>query len=170
MPGSLQTLAIKLMPFCLLMLFAPDFELDQVRQNYISAAQSKKSAQDFHKALETVPQTHPDATILAYKAASQVLMAKYEGGLVKKMRYFNRGTDLLEEVIKKAPNNYEARLIRLNIQDNVPWITGYTGDIDDDKAFLVKNYTKQDAALKAFTKKYIQQSEAFTDKEKEQFK
>jgi tetratricopeptide (TPR) repeat protein len=161
---------MKLLPLCLLLFFAVDFELAQVRQNYINAAQTHKHAQDFYKAFEAVTETHPDATIVAYKAASQVLMAKYEGGLVSKMRYFNRGKKLLEKVIDKAPDNYEARLIRLNIQDNVPWITGYTGDIDDDKAFLIKNYSKQDAALKAFTKKYILQSGAFSDKEKAQFK
>lgn len=161
---------MKLLPFYLLLFFAADFDLPVVRQNYIDAAQSEGSAVNFHKTFESVAETHPDATILAYKAASQVLMAKYEGGLVKKMRYFNRGTDLLEKVIDKAPNNYEARLIRLNIQDNVPWITGYTGDIDDDKAFLIKNYTKQDAALKAFAKKYILQSEAFSDEEKKLLK
>lgn len=162
---------MKVITLCLLLLAAmPDFKLEEVRQSYISAARSEKSAQDFHKTFEAVAETHPDATLLAYKAASRVLMAKYEGGLVSKMRYFNRGKKLLEKAIEKAPQNYEARLIRLNIQDNVPWITGYTGDIDDDKAFLIKNYTKQDAALKAFTKKYIQQSGAFSDKEKAQFK
>ncbi|KOS06744.1 hypothetical protein AM493_12435 [Flavobacterium akiainvivens] len=161
---------MKLLPLCLLLFFAEDFELTRVRQNYIDAALTQKSALEFHKAFEAVAETHPDATILAYKAASQVLMAKYEGGVITKMRYFNRGKKLLEKVIEKAPNNYEARLIRLNIQDNVPWITGYTGDIKIDKAFLIKNYTAQDAALKAFTKKYIQQSEAFSDKEKALFK
>jgi hypothetical protein len=161
---------MKLLPLCLLLFFAADFELPVVRQNYIDAAQSESSAKSFHKTFESVAETHPDATIVAYKAASQVLMAKYEGGLVKKMRYFNRGTDLLEKVIAKAPSNYEARLIRLNIQENVPWITGYTGDIDDDKEFLIKNYPKQDAELKAFTRKYVLQSDEFSDKEKAQFK
>ncbi len=161
---------MKLLSLCLLLFLTNDLALPVVRQSYIQAAQSEKSAQDFRKTLDGVAETHPDATLLAYKAASQVLMARYSGNLVGRMRYFNRGKKLLEKVIKKSPDNYEARLIRLNIQENVPWITGYTGDIDADKAFLIKNYTRQDAALKAFTKKYIRQSGAFSDEEKAQFK
>jgi hypothetical protein len=104
--------------------------------------------------------------LLAYKAASIVLLAKYESGIFSKTRLFNRGTDLLEQTIKRSPDNYEARLIRFNIQDNVPWITGYTGDIKTDKAFLIKNYPKQTEDLKAFTKTYILQCDAFNAKEK----
>jgi hypothetical protein len=79
------------------------------------------------------------------------------------------GTDMLDAAIKKHPDNYEARLIRLNIQDNVPWITGYTSEIKEDKAFLIKNYINQPEGLKTFTKKYVKQSSAFTDKEKKAF-
>jgi hypothetical protein len=161
---------MKILPLCLLFLFTNIFELDSIRQSYIDAAVSQKSADAFHKSFEKIPDNHDDATLLAYKAASIVLLAKYEGGLISKTRLFNRGTDLLEAVLKKAPNNYEARLIRLNIQDNVPWITGYTSEIKQDKAFLIKNYTKQDEALKAFAKKYIMQCDAFSEKEKAQFK
>jgi len=169
-PASYTHNCMKFISLCFLFLFSSTFELDTIRQNYIEAAVSEKSADAFHKSFEGVPDTHTDYTVLAYKAASTVLLAKYEGNPIKKMRHFNRGTDLLEAVIKKAPANYEAHLIRLNIQDNVPWITGYTSEIKEDKVYLIKNYNKQDDALKAFAKKYILQSEAFTDKEKAAFK
>lgn len=153
--------------FALLLITTTTPELKTVRQQYIEAAQSEKSADSFYNALQSIE--GDDATLMAYKAASVVLMAKYEKGLISKTRLFNRGTDMLEETIEKAPDNYEARLIRLNIQENVPWITGYKSEIKEDKAFLIKNYSKQPQDLKAFTKKYIQQSEAFSDKEKELF-
>jgi hypothetical protein len=143
-------------------------ELRTLRENYVSAAQSKEDANTFHESLSKI-ENSSNATIMAYKAASIVLLAKYESGLIAKTRLFNRGTALLEETIKKNPDDYEARLIRLNIQDNVPWITGYKDDIDTDKAFLIKNYSKQPADLKAFTKRYVKQSGAFSDKEKQYF-
>ena len=158
---------MKLISFCILFLLTNVYELETVRQQYINAAQSKEHADSFYNALQNVEEG--DATLMAYKAASVVLMAKYEKGLITKTRFFNRGTDMLDETIDKAPDNYEARLIRLNIQDNVPWITGYKSEIDEDKAFLIKNYTKQPKDLRAFTKKYVQQSDAFSDKEKELF-
>jgi hypothetical protein len=141
-------------------------ELSTVRRQYIEAATSEQSAGSFHKSFSAISDTHADNTLLAYKAASIVLMAKYEGNFISKTRFFNRGTGLLESVIKKDPTNFEARLIRLNIQDNVPWITGYTGDIKEDKAFLLKNFASQSEDLKVFAKAYIKQSGAFSDKEK----
>ena len=161
---------MKLLSFCFLLFFTLHTpELSSLRAGYISAATSQVSADAFYKTLENISDNHDNQTVLAYKAASIVLLAKYESGLFSKTRLFNRGTDLLEQAIKKAPDNYEARLIRLNIQDNVPWITGYTGDIKEDKAFLIKNYTKQPNDLKAFTKAYIMQCDAFKAKEKEAF-
>lgn len=152
--------------FLCLLFITPKNELATIRQQYINAAVSQSKASDFYTSLKEIENSHSNTTLLAYKAASQVLMAKYENGIVPKMRYFNRGTDLLEEVIAKDGQNYEARLIRLNIQDNVPWITGYTSEIDEDKEFLITNYAKQPEDLKAFTRKYVIQSGAFTDKEK----
>jgi len=161
---------MKLLSLCFLWLFTnPVPELATLRVKYVSAATSQASADAFYKTLESINENHDNHTVLAYKAASIVLLAKYESGLFSKTRLFNRGTGLLELAIKKAPNNYEARLIRLNIQDNVPWITGYTGDIKEDKAFLIKNYESQPDDLKAFTKAYIMQCDAFKAKEKTAF-
>ena len=151
---------------CLLLFFFTfeDYELAAVRQGYIDAAVSERDADAFYKRFETIADASP--TLMAYKAASIVLLAKYESGLFTKTRLFNRGTNLLESVIKKAPDNYEARLIRLNIQDNVPWITGYTSDIKKDKAFLIRHYNLQDNGLKLFVKQYAAKSGAFTPAER----
>jgi len=158
---------MKLVLLCFsIVLFTVTPELSLVRKQYIGAATSEAQAGAFHKSFENITDTHHDATILAYKAASIVLLAKYESGLFSKTRLFNRGTKLLETAISKDPYNYEVRLIRLNIQDNVPWITGYTGDIKADKTFLLKNYNTQPEDLKAFAKAYIIQSGTFSDKEK----
>ncbi len=161
---------MKFLPLVLLFIFSnPNPELVSIRQKYVDAATSESSANEFHSDLKDLQSTGSNHTLLAYKAASIVLLAKYESGLIKKTKLFNRGTDLLEDVIEKAPNNYEARLIRLNIQDHVPWITGYTSELKEDKAFLIKNYAKQDMALRDFTKKYALQSDAFSKKEKAMF-
>lgn len=162
---------MKLLSFLFLFTFAnAGTELALVRQNYISAATSAAGADTFRKSFENVNDGHGDATLVAYKAASIVLMAKYEEGVFAKMRFFNRGKDLLEATIKKSPDNYEARLIRLNIQDNVPWITGYTSKIREDKAFLMKYFAQQPYDLRLFTQKYVSQCDAFSDKEKALFK
>lgn len=155
--------------FTLIFMTSNNYELPVVRQKYVSAATSQVSADTFHESFQNVGEDHNNATLVAYKAASIVLLAKYEDGVFAKMRYFNQGKKLLEATIKKAPDNYEARLIRLNIQDNVPWITGYTSNIKEDKAYLIKNFGKQPEDLKAFTQKYVLQCQAFSIKEKAVF-
>jgi len=147
-----------------------NYELPVVRQKYVNAAISQLSADTFHESFESVTADHDNTTLVAYKAASMVLLAKYEDGVFSKMRFFNQGKKLLEATIKKAPDNYEARLIRFNIQDNVPWITGYTSNIKEDKTFLIKHFGKQPEDLKVFTQKYILQCDAFSAKEKAVFK
>lgn len=156
----MKIILASLLLFCIF-----DYELPALRQGYIEAATSETAAQAFHKKLQGIDDSH-SGTLVAYKAASIVLLAKYEGNIIKKTRLFNRGTELLESAIKQSPDNYEARLIRLNIQDNVPWITGYTSDIKKDKAFLLLHYRKQPESLRSFAKSYILRSDAFNDEEK----
>lgn len=160
---------MKLSLILLIMAFSNSFELASVRSRYVDAATSETAAVAFHKSFEPVGSNH-STTLQAYKAASVVLLAKYESGIVKKMKLFNRGTDLLEQTIAKDPSNYEARLIRFNIQDNVPWITGYTSDIKEDKKFLIANYARQPEDLKQFAKSYAMYCESFTSAEKALFK
>ena len=156
----MKIILASLLLFCIF-----DYELPALRQAYIEAATSEIAAQGLHKKLQGIDDSH-SGTLVAYKAASIVLLAKYEGSIIKKTRLFNRGTELLESAIKQSPDNYEARLIRLNIQDNVPWITGYTSEIKKDKAFLLQHYRKQPGALRSFAKNYILQSDAFSEAEK----
>lgn len=163
-------MGLKLMALAATLFFiTARYEMSGIRESYVNAATSAVEAGKFYSRLESVDDSHPNSTIVAYKAASIVLKARYEDGLFAKAKLFNRGTELLDTTIAKAPADYEARLIRLNIQDNVPWITGYTSDIKKDKAFLIANYPKQAPDLKAFAKAYIVQSDAFTKKEKAAF-
>ena len=165
-----NTMGLKLIALTATMFFiTARYEMSGIRESYVNAATSEAGAGKFYSRLETVEDSHPNSTIVAYKAASIVLKARYESGLFAKAKLFNRGTELLDATIAKAPADYEARLIRLNIQDNVPWITGYTSAIKKDKAFLVANYAKQAPDLKTFAKAYVVQSDAFTEKEKAAF-
>lgn len=88
----------------LLLLFVTDYKLPAVRTAYIEAATSETATQSFHKKMQGIDDSHP-ASLIAYKAASIVLLAKYEGNIIKKTRLFNRGTELLESAIKQSPDN-----------------------------------------------------------------
>lgn len=58
----------------------------------------------------------------------------------------------------------------MSVQENIPKIVGYRGSLKDDKAFLLNNYSKQNAALKTYIKKFAAQSKTMTDAEKAMLK
>ncbi len=62
-----------------------------------------------------------------------------------KLDSFNKGKELLEKEIKSNPNNVEYRFLRLAIQERAPWIVRYASNIDEDKDFIIKNFSKLDA-------------------------
>ncbi|RZK66800.1 MAG: hypothetical protein EOO95_04770 [Pedobacter sp.] len=144
-------------------------DIASLRKQYIAAAESEQEANELHQQLEKVDETGKEFTKLGYKSAAIVLQAKYAKGLLTKKNLFTKGVKLLDATIDRAPNNYEVRLLRLNIQENAPGITGYTKNIKEDKAFLIKNYNSQPADLREFTKDFVEVSESFTKQEKALF-
>lgn len=144
-------------------------DLAQVRQKYIAAAESATAADELYAMLDDVPDTSKETTMVAYKAAAMTLQAKYAKGMLNKKKLFEKGAKLLEAVIAKDASNYEARLIRLSIQEGAPKITGYKKKIAEDKAFLTRNYNSQTAALQKFTKDFVSGSASFTKEEKAGF-
>lgn len=145
-------------------------DISAIREKYISAATSEQAAKELEAMLKDVSDNSSNTTMVAYKAASITLQAKYAKGLLTKKNLFTTGAKLLEATVARDSDNYEARLIRLNIQENAPGITGYKDNIEQDKAFLAKHYANQSADLKLFTKNFVKNSASFSDAERAAFK
>lgn len=137
-------------------------DLEALRSSYAKANLSNDNTEAFINLAEK--QSGSDAVTNGYKAAAQIMEAK----ITKKNRkaLVKTGATSLESIIKNNPNNIELRVIRLSVQENIPKIVGYRGSIKDDKAFLISNYSKQNAALKNYVKKFAMQSKSFTDAER----
>ncbi|SHG77626.1 hypothetical protein [Chryseobacterium sp. OV279] len=137
-------------------------DLESLRNSYAKANQSNDNTEAFINLAEK--QSGSDAVTTGYKAAAQIMEAK----ITKKNRkaLVKTGATSLESIIKSNPNNIELRLIRLSVQENIPKIVGYRGSIKDDKAFLINNYSKQNAALKSYVKKFAMQSKSFSEAER----
>lgn len=137
-------------------------DLEALRSSYAKANLSNDNTEAFINLAEK--QSGSDAVTNGYKAAAHIMEAK----ITKKNRkaLVKTGATSLESIIKNNPNNIELRVIRLSVQENIPKIVGYRGSIKDDKAFLISNYSKQNAALKNYVKKFAMQSKSFTDAER----
>lgn len=140
--------------------------LESLRESYAKANISNANTESFINTAEKA--SGSDAITLGYKAAAKIMEAK----IAKQNRkaLVKSGATNLEAVIKNNPNNAELRLIRMSVQENIPKIVGYRGSIKDDKAFLISNYSKQNAALKNYIKRFAAQSKIMTEAEKATFK
>ena len=150
--------------FCILFLVNPS--ITEIRELYIKASLSKINAEAFHSKLQSVS-NKDDNTLVAYKAASLTLMAKYAKGIKNKKIFFREGVFLLESLITKHPKDIELRFIRLTIQENAPKIVKYKKNISEDKSLIINSLNNvKNKALKTYIKSYVLESKAFSDKEK----
>ena len=158
-----------LLSFVLWISFIGSPDLASIRKMYSTVVKSEANAKEFSTKMADISNSD-DKTLVAYKAASILLISKFEKKIQTKMDRFKEGAKLLESTIKSEPNNIEIRMIRLSIQENVPGITGYKKNIKEDKNFIITHYNEQNIALKEYLKAFVLQSKSFSDKEKQLIK
>lgn len=136
--------------------------VESLRDSYAKSNTSNANTEAFINLAEKT--SGSDAVIQGYKAAAKIMEAK----IVKQNRkaLVKSGATNLEAVIKSNPNNVELRLIRMSVQENIPKIVGYRGSLKDDKAFILNNYSKQNATLKNYIKRFAAQSKTMTEAER----
>lgn len=106
----------------------------------------------------------------AYKGAAIALKSRYAIDAKTKRKLFVEGVKGVELALKNNPDNAEIRLIRLSIQENTPKILKYKAHIGEDKKILLDSFGQQTPALKAYIKKYANQSKVFSEQEKQVLK
>lgn len=151
-----------------LLLFFQSGDLDALRNAYSKANSSSQGAKNFIDLADK--NSSSDPLTKGYKAAAEILEAKITTEKNKRKSFVKSGATELESVIKSNPNNVELRLIRMSVQENIPKIVGYSKNLKEDKAYILTNYAKQNAALKVYIKKFAMQSKTMTPTEKNSLK
>lgn len=164
---TLVLLALTIIPSS----FAQDLSLPDIRKQYVQGAENEETAEKLLKALKAAD----TPVTLAYKGAAQAVMAKYATLPSKKYSLAKKGLEMIDNAIAKDPENIEIRYLRFTIQENVPGFLGLSGDMDKDKAVIVKNVSKRkeyqidDAFLKEMVL-FMIDSEECSDEEIEKLK
>lgn len=143
-------------------LFFFQTDLEALRNSYAKANASNANTEAFINIAEK--QSGSDIVTNGYKAAARIMEAKIAKQNRKSL--VKSGATSLESIIKNNPNNIELRLIRLSVQENIPKIVGYRGSLKDDKAFILNNYSKQNASMKNYIKRFASQSKTMTPQER----
>ena len=69
---------------------------------------------------------------------------------------------MINNSIKKDSKDVENRLIRLIIQENIPKFIKYNQNIQEDKTFIVENYSSAPKEVKTLVKSYAKKYNTFT--------
>lgn len=120
---------------------AQTMELSEVRKQYVESALREEAARDLLKSLSQESALSP--VLLAYKGATQALMAKYATLPGKKYSLAKKGLAFLEQAIAIDPENIEIRYLRFTIQENVPSFLGLSKDLKNDKIVILKNAARR---------------------------
>lgn len=91
----------------------------------------------------------------AHKGALTMKKASFVKSPATKLSLFKEGNKLLEDAIKKEPNNVEYRFLRYVIQVNSPAILGYNKEKETDLAFIKKSKSKLNSTLKKIIEDYL---------------
>lgn len=149
-----------------LFFFFQTSDLEALRNSYSKANSSNANIEGFINIAEK--QSGNDAVTMGYKAAAQIMEAKIAKNNRKNL--VKTGATSLESIIKSNPNNIELRLIRMSVQENIPKIVSYNKNLKEDKALIISNYNKQNAALKTYIRKFAAQSKTMSAVEKNSLK
>ena len=83
---------------------------------------------------------------------------------MEKLKYFNRGSEKIDSAVDEDSSNIEIRFIRLVIQMNTPAFLNYDENIEEDKAFLLNNYSDCSNAVRKMISEYASMSDSFSTK------
>jgi hypothetical protein len=83
-----------------------------------------------------------------YMAAMNFTKSRLYKFPLKKLKYFNRGKSILEEVIDAYPLNIELRYLRYSMQKKIPDFLGYNRNIDEDLVMIKKKIASSRMSIK----------------------
>lgn len=162
---------MKIATFFTLLLFAlktysAEPELQEVKNLFEASSHSKASADQLLELLNTISHSSPPI-LICYKGAAEMMQAKYGINPINKFKRFKNGKTLIEEAVKKEPNNMEILFLRFAIQTNLPAFLNYNKDIKKDKKYLLANLkTVKDKKLRQNILIFLSASKHCSEEEK----
>ena len=128
--------------------------IQDVRKLYIESSYNDSKLDSLNHLLEE--KKNKTNTLSAYYGASLLLKAKYLKNPFKKISFFEKGKNIIENAISKEPTNIEIALIRYSIQKNSPRFLMYNKNLIEDYEFITTNISFiKDKKLKKYISETI---------------
>jgi hypothetical protein len=154
--------------FCLAILLMGAVEpktLSSLR-TYYAEAQSKEASAN---ALLKLTNQSNEPLMIAYNGAAYAFLANHYFNPYSKLSALTTGLDQINKAVNSANTDIEIRFIRFSIEENIPGFVPCTKHLATDKAFLLKNLSKQHSYFSTM-KAYLLASAQLSAQEKELIK
>lgn len=125
-----------------------NLSLAQIRSRYQEAVDDQEEARSLWRKLKDY--RGEEGIILAYKAATRILMSNHSWMPMEKLAYLKEAMYIFRQAVRQAPDNPEVRFLRFSIEHNLPAYLNESGDMQADKAVILEQAPNfQDFALTA---------------------
>ncbi|RIJ42579.1 hypothetical protein [Pontibacter oryzae] len=136
---------LKKLPFILLLLIlnvaladgASGYKVSELRGEYLQASKDEQAADRFHKKMSAYKEKEP--LVLAYKAASEAVMAKYVWNPYSKLKQLRASAAIFEEAVALDANNPEIRFLRFTVEHYVPRYLNLSAHVEEDKRIVINS-------------------------------
>lgn len=116
---------------------AQDYSLQQIRSDFYLSTLDYKFA---FPLIENLNEIHnPNALILAYRGATEAMLAKPGWNIFKKIGYLKQSRDSFEEAVKRDKDDIEIRFLRLSVEYHIPRYLGLSENLQEDKKVIIQN-------------------------------
>ncbi|MBK7029787.1 MAG: hypothetical protein IPH45_11460 [Bacteroidales bacterium] len=115
---------------------AQSVKVESVRNDFFAMQMVEDGALKLYFRLKPLD-LKKNPVLMAYRGASSAAAAGSVSGVHKKLQYFSKGKDELENAVKSSPQDAEIRFLRLATQLNAPGFLGYSANISEDKELII---------------------------------
>jgi len=128
--------------------------IQDIRRLYLESSKNDSKLDSLNHLLEE--KKNKTTTLSAYYGASLLLKSKYLKNPFKKLKFFEKGKDIIENAITKEPTNIEIAVIRYSVQKNSPRFLMYNKNLIEDYKFITTNINSiKDKKLKKYISETI---------------
>ena len=113
------------------------YKIADLRPMYLEASENEKEAMSFNRQMRLYEGNNP--LIIAYKGASEAVMAKHVWNPYHKLRQLKSAASHFEQAIQLNPKNAEIRFLRFTVEHYVPRYLNMSENIEADKKIILNS-------------------------------
>lgn len=111
------------------------YKLPDLRKEYLEASKDENAGVRFHAKMSAYREDDP--VVLAYKAASEAVMAKYVWNPYSKLKHLKTAASIFEDAVGMDEQHPEIRFLRFTVEYYVPRYLNLSEHLEEDKEVII---------------------------------